>query len=78
MSHVAWPWRWARCSPRCVISFLLVHASDGSPGAIRLGVAATPAKIAAENHALGWDRPLVVQFVDYLRNLVSGRPRARR
>ena len=55
-----------------VISFLLVHASDGSPGAIRLGVAATPAKIAAENHALGWDRPLAVQFLDYLKNLVSG------
>ena len=55
-----------------VISFLLVHASDGSPGAIRLGVQATPAAVAAENHALGWDRPLVVQFFDYLGNLVSG------
>ena len=72
MSPVAWPWRWARCSPRSLISFLLVHATDGSPGAIRLGVAATPAKIAAENHALGWDRPLVVQFFDYLRKLLSG------
>jgi peptide/nickel transport system permease protein len=55
-----------------VISFLLVHASGGSPGAIRLGVSGTPAQIAAENHALGWDRPLVVQFVDYLGHLLSG------
>ena len=55
-----------------VISFLLVHASDGSPGAIRLGLSGTPEQIAALNHELGWDRPLPVQFVDYLKNLVSG------
>src|SRR3954454_13266209 len=55
-----------------LISFLLVHATDGSPGAIVLGPGATPAEIAAKNTELGWDRPLAVQFFDYLGALVRG------
>jgi peptide/nickel transport system permease protein len=53
-----------------VISFLLVHATDGSPGAVRLGPGATAAEIAAENTELGWDRPLLTQFGDLLGHLV--------
>jgi peptide/nickel transport system permease protein len=55
-----------------VISFLLVHATPGSPGAVVLGPSGTAAQIAAKNHELGWDRPLVVQFADYLGHLVRG------
>jgi peptide/nickel transport system permease protein len=55
-----------------VISFLLVHASDATPGAVRLGAGATADQIAAENAALGWNRPIVVQFFDYLGDLVRG------
>lgn len=55
-----------------VIVFLLVHAGGGSPGAIVLGANGTPDQIAAVNHQLGWDRPLVVQFVDYLAHLLRG------
>jgi peptide/nickel transport system permease protein len=55
-----------------VISFLLVHASPGSPGAVALGPSGTPALIAAKNHELGWDRSLWVQFFDYLGHLVRG------
>jgi peptide/nickel transport system permease protein len=55
-----------------VISFLLVHATPGSPGAIRLGPGATAAEIAAENVDLGWNRPLLVQFGDYVSDLVRG------
>jgi peptide/nickel transport system permease protein len=55
-----------------LISFLLVHATDGSPGAIVLGPGATPAEVAAKNTELGWDRPLVTQFLDYLGALVRG------
>jgi len=55
-----------------VISFLLVHAADGSPGAVALGPSGTPAAIAAKNHELGWDRSLWVQFGDYLGHLVRG------
>ncbi len=55
-----------------LISFLLVHAAPGSPGAVVLGPSGTAAQIAAKNHELGWDRPLPVQFVDYLSHLVRG------
>jgi peptide/nickel transport system permease protein len=55
-----------------VISFLLVHATHGSPGAIVLGPSGTPAEIAAKNQQLGWDRGLWVQFGDYLGHLVRG------
>jgi peptide/nickel transport system permease protein len=55
-----------------VISFLLVHAADGSPGAVALGPSGTPEAIAAKNHELGWDRSLWVQFGDYLGHLVRG------
>jgi len=55
-----------------VISFLLVHATPGSPGAVVLGPSGTAAEIAAKNHELGWDRPLPVQFADYLGHLLRG------
>ncbi|MGY1602279.1 ABC transporter permease [Geodermatophilus sp. SYSU D00815] len=53
-----------------LITFLLVHAGDSTPGAVRLGPGATAAEIAAENEALGWNRPLYAQFFDYLGQLV--------
>jgi peptide/nickel transport system permease protein len=55
-----------------LISFLLVHATKGSPGAIVEGIGATPQQIAAKNHELGWDRPLWTQFGDYLSHLFRG------
>src|SRR5258706_14593676 len=55
-----------------VISFLLVHATKGSPGAILLGPSGTVDQIAAKNAELGWDRPLWTQFFDYLGHLVRG------
>jgi peptide/nickel transport system permease protein len=55
-----------------VISFLLVHATPGTPGAVILGPSGTAAAIAAENHRLGWDQPLWVQFASYLGHLVQG------
>ncbi|WP_375387035.1 ABC transporter permease [uncultured Amnibacterium sp.] len=55
-----------------LISFLLVHAAGGSPGAVVLGPSGTAAEIAAKNRELGWDRPLPVQFLDYLAHLVRG------
>ena len=55
-----------------LISFLLVHATDSSPGAVRLGTGGTPERIAAENEALGWNDPLYAQFTDYLGSFVQG------
>src|SRR3954453_14482747 len=53
-----------------LISFLLVHATPGSPGAIKAGANGTAAEIAQFNHELGWDLPLWQQFLDYLGKLV--------
>ena len=55
-----------------LISFVLVHAAPGSPGAVVLGPSGTAAEIAAKNHELGWDRPLTIQFLDYLSHLIRG------
>ena len=55
-----------------MVSFLLVHASGGSPGAITAGAGATPAQVAAENHRLGWDQPLVTQYLTWLGHAASG------
>ena len=53
-----------------LITFLLVHASPGTPGAVKAGAGATAAEIAQANHELGWDRPLIVQFGATLGHLV--------
>jgi len=55
-----------------VVSFLLVHASGGSPGAITAGAGAAPAQVAAENHRLGWDQPLVTQYLSWLGHAAQG------
>jgi len=55
-----------------VLSFLLVHASGGSPGAITAGAGATPAQVAAENRRLGWDQPLVAQYLTWLGRAARG------
>ena len=55
-----------------VVSFLLVHASGSSPGAITAGAGATPALVAAENLRLGWDQPLVTQYATWLGHAASG------
>src|SRR5580700_8038730 len=55
-----------------VVSFLLVHASGSSPGAITAGAGATPAQVAAENHRLGWDEPLVTQYLAWLGRAARG------
>ena len=55
-----------------MVSFLLVHASSGSPGAITAGAGATPAQVAAENHRLGWDQPLVTQYLTWLGHAARG------
>ncbi|MGH1503233.1 MAG: ABC transporter permease [Acidimicrobiales bacterium] len=49
--------------------FLLVHSSSSSPGAVRLGFGATDAEIAAENDRLGWNDPLLSQYLGGLGDL---------
>lgn len=55
-----------------VLTFGLGALSDANPGAAVLGETATPADIARMNHAFGLDRPLVVQYADWLTGALHG------
>jgi peptide/nickel transport system permease protein len=55
-----------------VLAFLLVHAMPGSPGAVSLGAGASQGDIDEVNQRLGWNDPLLVQFVRWLGDAVQG------
>lgn len=55
------------------LTFLLLHAAPGDPAELLLGPTATPAQLAAGRHSLGLDRPLPVQYADWLGQFVRGR-----
>ncbi len=55
-----------------VISFVLVHATDGSPGAIALGIGALPADIHNFNQSVGWYDPWVTQYLHWAGQLLHG------
>jgi peptide/nickel transport system permease protein len=48
-------------------SFLLIHVVGGNPAAILLGPHATPKAVAALDRQYGLDRPLVLQYLSFLR-----------
>lgn len=49
--------------------FFLIHLTPGDPVEVMLGEHAAPADRAALRTSLGLDRPLGVQYVDYVRRL---------
>lgn len=53
----------------CTLVFLLIHLVPGDPVEVMLGEGARPADQAALRAALGLDRPLGVQYLDYLGRL---------
>ncbi len=55
-----------------VITFLLSHALPGDPAAYFAGPAANAASIANIRQTLGLDRPLPVQFLRYVGDLLHG------
>lgn len=55
-----------------VLSFIIVHLMPGTPGEIALGTSGTPETIREFNENIGWYDPLVVQFIDWVRMLLSG------
>jgi peptide/nickel transport system permease protein len=57
-----------------LVAFVLTHVVPGDPAAANLGQRAIgdPAAVAAFRHQYGLDRPLPVQYVLYLKNLVHG------
>ncbi len=53
----------------CTLVFLLIHLVPGDPVQVMLGEGARPADQAALRASLGLDRPLGVQYLDYLTRL---------
>ena len=54
------------------VVFLLQRLSHTDPVHAYLGANASPAAIAAERHTLGYDRPLVAQYITYVGHLFEG------
>jgi peptide/nickel transport system permease protein len=56
-----------------IIGFILLHLLPGGPARAIIGTNhPSPAKIAALNHQLGLDKPLVEQFLIWFFNLIRG------
>ena len=54
------------------VTFVISRVIPADPVALMAGETATPAQVAALRHQLGFDRPLFVQFVDYVTRLARG------
>ena len=54
------------------VTFFLLHVVSDSPGRIVLGQRATPQAVADFNRTHGFDRPVVVQYLSYLHDLLRG------
>jgi len=56
-----------------VLVFLMLHLTPGDPALIYVGDGpATPERLAAIRHTTGLDRPLVVQYLDFLEHAIRG------
>ncbi|OLC07149.1 MAG: hypothetical protein AUH34_01900, partial [Gemmatimonadetes bacterium 13_1_40CM_70_12] len=54
------------------LTFFLLRLAPGDPVELLLGPAATPAQIAAQRHALAFDRPLATQYAAWLGRFARG------
>jgi peptide/nickel transport system permease protein len=55
-----------------ILAFAMIHLVPGDPATIALGDNATPQTVSALRHQLGLDKPLPVQYVDYIGNALRG------
>ena len=55
-----------------VLIFVLLRAIPGDPARIALGVNATEEAVAELARRLGTDRPLTIQYFDWVKNLLAG------
>ena len=55
-----------------LIVFLMLHSAGGDPAEVKLGARGDQASVAKLRHDMGLDRPLAVQYLDYLRGAVHG------
>jgi ABC-type dipeptide/oligopeptide/nickel transport system permease component len=54
-----------------ILVFFMVRIT-GDPAALMMGKEASPEQIEAFRHEMGFDRPLIVQFLDYTAKVVTG------
>src|SRR5215211_6276199 len=55
-----------------LIVFLMLHSAGGDPAEIKLGTRADAESVARLRHEMGLDRPLAVQFTDFITNAAQG------
>ena len=55
-----------------LIVFLMLHSAGGDPAEVKLGARGDKASIAALRHEFGLDRPLAVQYLDFLGGAIHG------
>lgn len=55
-----------------VFAFAMIHLVPGNPVVIMLGTEATPQAVHNLTHELGLDKPLPVQYLTYMGNLLHG------
>lgn len=60
------------CLGISMLVFLLIHLVPGDPARVMLGLQATDAKVTEIHRQLGLDRPLPIQYVDWLGHLLRG------
>jgi peptide/nickel transport system permease protein len=56
-----------------LVTFLLFFAVPGDPGRLSCGKICTADKLAEIHHNLGLDRPIAVQYGEYVKGIVVGR-----
>ena len=54
------------------IVFGIMSLTPNNPGAVILGMRGTPESIAELNRQLGYDRPMLIRYGDYVFNLLKG------
>ena len=52
--------------------FLIIHLTPGDPAAAMLGMEATQDEIQALNEELGFNRPIVEQYISWVANVLKG------
>jgi peptide/nickel transport system permease protein len=55
-----------------VAVFILLRVSPGDPALLQQGISATPEKVAAIHKELGLDKPMIVQYFDWMGNILRG------
>lgn len=52
--------------------FVLMRVAPGDPIQAALGTKLSPAQLAEKRHAAGFDKPMIVQYGEYLKQVVTG------